>query len=120
MNLIEKWKNRETKKSLKEENIQLQERVRCLEERVKNDFRIQRSPNFIRQERNIQKVQAKFLVENDNPYRTEIPSEIIKRQIAEEMVQGLESVIEYNFEDDKLGIIYTGTLYVATGDVEFR
>lgn len=106
MNLIEKWKNRETKKKLREENIRLKEKIRCMESA--------RKPSVCTIERNVQELRVDFLP----PQNCEcMPAEIIKRRITDRMAEYLEPFIEYGFYDNSHGQrIYTGTLFVATGD----
>ena len=119
MNLIEKWKKRETKKKLKEENIRLSERNEELKKQLEFSFYITNRPNIIREEQNIHKLRAQFLVERNNPYRMDFPTEYIKRQIAGNMLDELEKVIEYDFYDTEVGRVYTGMLWAATGDRKF-
>lgn len=106
MNLIEKWKNRETKKKLREENIRLSARNEELKKQLDISFHITNRTSIIREERN-------------NPYRTELPTDYIKHEIAGNMLKELEQVIEYDFYDTEIGRVYTGTLWAATGDRKF-
>ena len=119
MNLIEKWKNRETKKKLREENIRLTERYEELKRQLEISFAVTKRPNIIREERNIYKLRAQFLVKKNNPYQMDFSTEYIKREIAENMLKELEQSIEYDFYDTELGRVYVGTLYVATGDKRY-
>lgn len=106
MNLIEKWKSRETKKNLREENIRLKAEIDLL-------HRIP-APPVCTIERNIQKVCGAIEVGKNN---SDIPEEWIKGNIARNMAGSLAPFIEYDFQDNGLGgKIYIGTLYVATGD----
>lgn len=116
MNLIEKWKNRETKKKLREENIHLTEQNENLKKQLEASFGIMNRPNIIKEERNVHRMRAQFLVEKNNPYRTDFSAEYIKHEIAGNMLKELEEVIEYDFFDTEVGRIYTGTLWAATGD----
>ena len=110
MNLIEKWKNRETKQKLREENIRLQEENRCLRSIPR--------PNICTIERNVQKICGCFEV---NEKTLPIPEEYIKRDILRNMLDSLLPFIEYDFHDNGHGgKIYTGTLYVATGDRKYE
>lgn len=110
MNLIEKWKNRETKQKLREENIRLQEENRCLRSIPR--------PNICAIERNIQKVRGCVEVNERN---LSIPEEYIKREIVEKIIEFVLPFIEYDFRDNGLGgKIYTGTLYVAMGDRKYE
>lgn len=106
MNLIEKWKNRETKKSLREENIRLKAQVEMLH-RVK--------PPICTVERNVQALRVRFEV---NRWDRDMPAECIKNECIRQMVNHLKPFIEYDFHDirETGGRVYTGTLYVATGD----
>lgn len=91
------FKNFQTKKKLREENIRLKAMLSA--------------PAQIPVERNVQKVQSSFKV----PYEERhIPEEIIKSQIAQNMLEFLQPLINYDFEDDgRGGKIYKGSLYVA-------
>ena len=112
MNLIDKWKNRETKKKLREENIRLKEQLKC---NLKNSLPV------ITVNRNIQKV--KFSLEvNQRDLEHGIPIEYIKRNIVNGIAEHIEPFIEYNFCDstEYVGKIYTGTLFVATGDKKYE
>lgn len=108
MNLIKNWKNRETKKKLREENIRLKAQI---------DANLKRPYPVMTVERNVQKV--KFSVEiSQIDLERGIPTEYIKRQIVNGIAKYIEPMIEYDFGDMSGygGKIYTGTLYVATGD----
>lgn len=110
MNLIEKWKNRETKQKLREENIRLQAENQWLKKRLKSDV--------CTIERNVHKILGCVEVNERN---LSTPEEYIKRQIAENIVDHVFPFIEYDFQDNGLGgKIYTGTLYVATGDRKYE
>lgn len=105
MNLIEKWKNRETKKSLREENIRLKAQVEMLH-RVK--------PPVCTIERNVQKVYASFTI---SQFVESVPAEFVKERILDRLSLNLSDFVEYDFLDDKEGRrMYIGTLYVATGN----
>lgn len=107
MNLIEKWKNRETKKSLREENIRLKAQVEMLHEIPK--------PPVCTIERNVQAVRVSF---EFNRFDRDMPAEYIKNECILQMVDHLKPFIEYDFHDIRAtgSRVYTGTLYVATGD----
>lgn len=110
MNLIERWKNRETKKKLREENIRLREENKFLKSISKS--------NVCTVERNIQKVRGCVAVNERN---LSVPEEYIKRQIAHNIVESILPFIEYDFQDNKrAGKIYTGTLHIATGDRKYE
>lgn len=93
------FKNFRSKKQLKEEN-----------ERLKAMLSVQTQIHTV--ERNVQKVQSSF----DVPCgQRDIPEEVIKNQIARNMIEFLQPLIEYDFTDDKHGRkIYYGNLYVAS------
>lgn len=120
MNLIEKWKNRETKAKLREENIRLTERNKELDSQLKASFGIMNRPNIIREERNIHKLMAKYLVRRDSIYDCSLNSEYIKHEIAKNMVYELEQIMDFDFHDTKEGRIYIGSLYIATGDRKYK
>ena len=102
MNLLEKWKNRETKKKLREENIRLKAEM---EAHLKTPYPV------CTVERNIQKVYA-TLVE-----KKIVPAEIVKQELLRNLMAYLSGFVEYEFEDDRYGdTVYTAVLYVATGD----
>lgn len=110
MNLIEKWKNRETKQKLREENTRLQAENQWLKRMSK--------PNVCTIERNVQKILGYVEVNERNLF---VPKEYIKREIAQNMVDAVLPFIDYDFQDNGLGgKIYTGTLYVATGDRKYE
>lgn len=119
MNLIDKWKNRETKKKLREENIRLTERNTELKNQLDISLRMTSRPNIIREERNLHKLRAQFFVERNNPYQMDFPVEYIKREIAESILKELEQLIEYDFYDTDIGRVYTGTLWAATGNRKY-
>lgn len=110
MKIIDKLKNRETKKKLKEENIRLRAQMEI-------QFRM-RSP-IVTVSRNIQKIRGAFHTtsygEKDIP--AEFREEIAKEQIKSDMMQYIEQFIQYDFKSNSDGgMDYIGTLYVATGD----
>ena len=110
MNLIEKWKNRETKKSLREEIIRLKAQMEMLH-RVK--------PPVCTVERNVQAVRTSFEV---NRWERDMPVEYIKSECVRQMVDYLKSFISYDFKDirETGGRRYTGTLYVTMGDKRYE
>lgn len=102
MNLLEKWKNRETKKKLREENIRLKAEM---EAQWKTPYPV------CTVERNIQKVYATRVAKRI------IPAEIVKQELLRDLMVYLSGFVEYDFEDDEYGnTVYTAVLYVATGD----
>ena len=108
MNLLEKWKNRETKKKLREENIRLKSEI---ETYMKTPYPV------CTVERNVQKVCAKWTL---TEMQRDIPSEIIKNELLRKLSESLSDFVEYNFENDRHGnTIYTAILYVATGDRKY-
>lgn len=105
MNLIEKWKNRETKKRLRKENIRLKAEI---EAHMKMPYPV------CTVERNVQKVFVKRMV---SEMERGIPSYIVKHELLHKLSEHLSDFVEYDFENDRYGnTIYTAILYVATGD----
>ena len=105
MNLIEKWRSRETKKKLREENIKLKSRVETLE--------IPRSP-VCTVERNVQEIRGCYAVPRDE---ADMPVEYIKRELINGLVEYVEPFVEYDVRDSEMGgKVYIAKLYVATGD----
>lgn len=112
MHLIEKIKNYKTKKKLREENIRLKAQI---------DANLKRPFQVMTVDRNIQKV--KFSIEiGQMDLDRGVPTEYIKRQIVEGIAQYIQPMIEYDFVDmaGYGGKIYTGTLYVKTGDRNYE
>ena len=110
MNTIEKWKNRETKKKLREENIRLKTEIEMLHKIPK--------PPVCTVERNIQKVCAKWTL---TEMQRDIPSEIIKNELLRKLYESLSDFVEYDFMNDRYGNqTYIATLYVATGDKRYE
>lgn len=108
MNLIEKWKSRETKKKLREENIRLKAEI---------DAHMKTPYPVCTVERNVQKVCAKWTL---TEMQRDIPSEIIKNELLRKLSESLSDFVEYNFENDRHGnMTYTAILYVATGDRKY-
>ena len=106
MNLIEKWKSRETKKKLREENIRLKEENKILSSIPK--------PAVCTVERNVQRVCVKHMV---SEMERGIPSEIVKHELLHKLSEHLSDFVEYDFENDQYGnTVYTAILHVATGD----
>ena len=106
MNLIEKWKNRETKKKLREENIRLKTEIEMLHKIPK--------PPVCTVERNVQKVCAKI---SCGGMELTLPSQVIKRELHRKLMENIEPFIEYDFDKNGYGEEnYTAILYVATGD----
>lgn len=92
------FKNFQTKKQLKEENIKLKALLSC-------------PVRVYAVERNIQKVQSSFAV---SYHERNIPEEFIKRQIKKRMIDVLKPFINYDIKDDgNGGKIFYGYLYVA-------
>lgn len=105
MQIIEKWKNRETKKKLREENIRLKSEIEAY---MKTPYPV------CTVERNVQKVCAKRMV---TEMERGIPTEIVKHELLHKLSEHLSDFVEYDFENDRYGnAIYTAILYVATGD----
>ena len=104
--IAEKWKSRETKKKLREENAKLKGKVETLE-------RLPR-PSVCTVERNVQEVNASLVV----PFgEADMPVEYIKHSLAKELIEYAKPFIEYNVKDGVMGEkIYFAKIYVATGD----
>lgn len=114
MNLFKRWKNRETKRSLREENISL----RAENERLDKEIRmlLKYPSNVCTIERNVQKVMTQKIIPHEF-YMREYPSEAIKYELCNKMVDFLVPFVEYDFfNDENMGRVFTATLYVATGD----
>lgn len=114
MYLTEMFKNYKTKRKLREENIRLSEKNKNLEEELNRVFTMQykHSTNIIREERNIHKLVSNYLIKRDDYFETEY----IKRKIADNMLNELEHVIQYDFYDTDMGRVYVGMLWAVTGD----
>lgn len=109
MNLIEKWKSRETKKKLKEENIRLKAELESL-------YNAKSSVCTI--ERNIQKIGANYMMKPYDP--TSI--EEIKNRITYGLINEVSRFIDWDIRDgyDIGEKNITGYLYVATGDRKYE
>ena len=106
MQIIEKWKSRETKKKLREENIRLKEENKILSSIPK--------PAVCTVDRNVQKVCVKRMYSD---VERGIPSETVKHELLHMLSEYLQDFVEYDFENDRYGnTVYTAILYVATGD----
>ena len=106
MNLIEKWKNRETKKKLREENIRLKEENKILSSIPK--------PAVCTVDRNVQKECARI---SYSGMELRLPSETIKHELKRKLMENIEPFIEYDFDKNGYGEEnYTAILYVETGD----
>lgn len=102
MNLIEKWKNRETKKKLRKENIRLKAEI---EAHMKTPYSV------CTVERNVQKVCTTWAVSEG------IPAEIVKQELLHNLMVYLSDFVEYDFKNNGHDdVMYTATLYVATRD----
>lgn len=114
LNLIERWKNRETKKKLRDENVCL----KAKNEQLQKDIRLimNHPSNVCTIERNVQKVMTRKIIPHEI-YMREYPSEDIKYELCNKMVDFLIPFVEYDFSNDEnMGRVFTATLYVATGD----
>ena len=104
MNLIEKWKNRETKKKLREENIRLKAEI---EAHMKMPYPV------CTVDRNVQKACARI---SYSGMELRLPSETIKHELKRKLMENIEPFIEYDFDKNGYGEEnYTAILYVATG-----
>ena len=105
MNLIEKWKTRDTKKKLWEENIRLKAEI---EAHMKTPCPVCTA------ERNVQKVCDRISYGGMGLIP---PSEIIKDELHKRLTENIEPFIEYDFDKNGYGEEnYTAILYVAMGD----
>lgn len=105
MNIVEKWKNRETKKKLKEENI-----------RLKEELKTTRNFNFpvCTVERNIQRVSSEYTV--NYFLQNTVPAEIVKEQLMKRMSVYLKNFMNFDFyTDDDGNVVYVGNLYIVAG-----
>ena len=106
MQIIEKWKNRQTKKKLLEENIRLKTQIEMLHKIPK--------PPVCTVERNVQKVCARI---SNSGMELSIPSEVIKHELSRKLMENIEPFVEYDFDKNGYGEEnYTAILYVAMGD----
>lgn len=109
MQIIEKWKNRETKKKLREENIRLKAEI---ETRMKMPYPV------CTVERNVQKICARI---SYSGMELRLPSETIKNELKRKLMENIEPFIEYDFDKNGYGEEnYTAILYVATGDRRYE
>lgn len=104
MNLIKKWKNRETKKKLREENIRLKAEIDA-------QYKIPHPVCTV--ERNVQKIQHNFAVRSSDL----IPTEVIKDTIVRGIMNNIKNFVDYDFYDTNYGQrVYFGSIFVVTGD----
>lgn len=106
MNFFEKWKNRETKKRLKEENIRLKREI---------DFMhtISQS-NMVIVDKKVETLRVQEILSD---FMEEIPVDIIKKRMICNLAEHLESFVEWKLEDDYGDMgnkVLTGTLYVIS------
>lgn len=102
-NLLQLWRNRETKKKLREENASLKVEI----------MRLYNLPKaYISERRKVVKVASGYIV---SPFEKEyIPDEVIKRKIIENMADFLAPYIEYEFIDDPSSrTVIRGSLHIA-------
>ena len=111
MRLIEKWKNRETKKKLREENIRLKAEI---EAHMKTPYPV------CTVDREIKTVKCRCTIKGDHIMPANVALKEIewnKSEIAYKLVKYIEPFIEWDIRDDlRYEATLTGTLYVATGD----
>ena len=109
MKIIEKWKSRETKKKLREENIRLKAEIESL---MKMPYPVCTA------ERNVQKICARI---SYSGMESRLPSGMIKYELKRKLMENIESFIEYDFDKNGYGEeSYTAILYVATGDRRYE
>lgn len=107
MSLFEKWKNRETKKKLREENIRLKTEIEVLHKIPE--------PPVCTVERNVQKICVSLTI---NRLQRDVPAEIVKNELLHKLTEHLSDFVEYDFSNDRYGnTTYKAILYVATGDM---
>ena len=106
MNLIEKWKSRETKKNLREENARLKTEIEML-------HKIRKSP-VCTVERNIQRIRSCFSIRRDDMMTSDYAKEKVKHDLLEYISPFIEW--ELNYDHETGSEILTGSLYVATED----
>ena len=109
MKLIEKWKNRETKKKLREENLKLKERLG-----------INAVPTNVLSVDN--KRIEKLCVTHQLPTTDDIPSEYIKRSAEQTLLYQLLPYIDYKISDGGTlgGKMYSATVYVLTEGKDYE
>ena len=107
MSLIGKWKNRETKKKLREENIRLKFEIENQKKKISS------STLLPLREMKIEKIGASYEFSRES----DLPVEYIKDQIKYDLMSYITPYIEYEFDDNaKMYGFKTlrGTLYVGT------
>lgn len=104
MNLIEKWKNRETKKKLWEENLRLKEQLKVDVNTLALSIENKRI--------------EKLCVTHQLPPTDNIPSDYIKRSAEQGLLYQILPYIDYKISDGGLlgGKAYSATVYVVAGD----
>lgn len=106
MSLFEKWKNRETKKKILQENIRLKAEIEAL-------YKIPESP-VCTVERNVQKICASCTI---NGPQIDVASEIVKHELLHKLTKHLSNFVEYDFSNDRYGnMTYKAILYAVTVD----
>ena len=105
MNLLEKWKNRETKKKLREENIRLKTEIEVLRETPK--------PPVCTVERKY----SKGCGGKNFSFEEYVPAENIKGMLISDLSKYLSGFVDFDFCNNRHGdTVYTAELYVATGE----
>lgn len=101
--LVQLWRDRETKKKLREENSRLIAEIMRLSSIPKPD---------ILERRKVVKVGSNYIV---SPFEKDhIPDEVIKRKVAENMIEFLAPYIEYEFiNDPSSNTVIQGCLHIA-------
>ena len=110
MNLIEKWKNRETKKKLREENIRLKTEIEMIHKIPK--------PPVCTVERNVQRIRSDFAIRQNDV----MTADYAKEKVKHDLLAYISPFIEWDINDDCStgNKILTGSLYVATGDKRYE
>jgi len=106
MNLIDKWKSRQTKKKLREENI----RLKTL---IESNAKVQRIFE-ITEQKSIQNVRFSMEIKKSDLYKG-IPDEWIKKQLSYGILEYIMPFMKFDFCDsiDGGGKIYTVNICVA-------
>ena len=109
MNLIEKWKTRETKKKLREENRELKAEL--------HDQMIKKSILSQTLEKNTRTIRSSIMIKPNDIITVDDAKDMLKR----DLMEIAPSFIEWYLEDDhRTGDrILTGTLYVVMGDRKY-
>ena len=108
MNLLQKWKNRKSKKELLVENARLRSEMQ-------NFMDVKRRQNVFSGKFNLKKVQISVEV---HQRFSDAHDDYIKEDVAKQLMEYIKPYIEYNSREgyDKGSRIYTGSLCVGIPD----